>query len=54
MVSATRSGMWVRPSRGSMQLPSASSVAMNRNIGLPLKFQANTDGSARSTANGTG
>ena len=31
-----------------------ASVAMNMNIGLPLKSHANTDGSARSTANGTG
>ena len=54
MESATRSGMWVAPLFGSMQLPSVSSVAMNMNIGLPLKFHANTDGSARSTAKGTG
>ena len=44
----------VLPSFGSTQLPSVSSVAMNMNIGLPLKSHANTDGSARSTANGTG
>ena len=54
MESAMRSGIWVLPSFGSTQLPSVSSVAMNMNIGLPLKFHANTDGSARSTANGTG
>ena len=49
-----RNGMWVRPSCGSTQLPSVSSVAMNMNIGSPLKSHANTDGSARSVANGTG